>query len=226
MRLPAGTTGLVIHDPEKWYMFEGRPQDVINQLTDRADRKFLQEYARTRTYFQDGEAHPLTWEMVKGRERATFIWRARLGILPVGKWLMDEGVHDELGGVCTCGTPDAPVEETQEHMFLECPQYRHLWPRVLGLRRSRIEDALGFVAENREGPPPRDKTHAQEYLAERTNHARKSMNAAWKIWCERNRLRNEAIAQIRRRHAQEAAEEELSGMADDSGEDRDSEAVD
>ena len=146
-------------------------------------RQQLRENQRTREYFDD-EAHPATWELARKHPKRTQIWRMRMGIMPTGDFINELGMEDDMGGVCMCGTRDDPEEETLRHILMDCRLYEDLRiPDTPTLR-----EALGYVAQG-------DYSQGNN-LEERKKRARKRMDAAWKIWCERNRLRAMAKARM------------------------------
>jgi hypothetical protein len=185
MELPMQATGLLAHDEHKEVMYEGGPAHIILRRHDTKDMEWLQQYGRTKEYVDD-DAHPSTNEQARRHKRATFIWRARANTLPSGQFVQNEfKMEDELGGVCTCGSPEDPEDETLEHIFVHCQQYEHL--REPGTNSLRV--ALGYVS--------RSPGLADSNLDERKKRARNRMDAAWEIWCERNRIREKAKATLR-----------------------------
>lgn len=180
---PDRALGIVIHTEDKTKFFEGDAAAIVYNKADAKMRQQLRENQRTREYFDD-EAHPATWELARKHPKRTQIWRMRMGIMPTGDFINELGMEDDMGGVCMCGTRDDPEEETLRHILMDCRLYEDLRiPDTPTLR-----EALGYVAQG-------DYSQGNN-LEERKKRARKRMDAAWKIWCERNRLRAMAKARM------------------------------
>ena len=176
---------VVLHNPTRTSLIEGRPSKSIYRVVDKASNEHHRNYYRTADYFSS-HAHPLTFKLPLRHPDRTVIWILRMNTAATADNLRKMNIDRPAyaGDTCSC----MMEEESIAHMLLECNNYVFLrrWPTEKGPfahNDLRILRALGFIKEI---PPRPDGTHKGN-----VKQAGKNMDAAVKIWRERCKLEKE-----------------------------------